>query len=85
MRWSRETRKRLRGGEETPTEKKKEATHGAKVAGEATFLLLREISYSPNACLELCGAGHMSNGKVLLTAVTMSLGDLGEAMAKNRP
>jgi len=49
-----------------------EATHGAEAGEEATFLSLREISYSPNACLEQCGA-HVK-WQVLLTAVTMSLG-----------
>lgn len=63
--------------------KKKEATHSAKVAGEATFLSLREISYSPNACLELCGA-HVK-WQSPADCGDNEFGDLGEAMAKNRP
>lgn len=82
-----EPRKRWRNGAENRGWKRRRppTAQPAEVpVGEATFLLLREISYSSNACLELCGA-HV-NGKSPADCSDNEFGGFGgEAMAKNRP
>lgn len=62
MRWSRRPESDGEAAKEWRLEKKEATNSPQKLSErEATFLLLREISYSSNACLELCGA-HV-NGK----------------------